>query len=118
VGGIERLCQVIVSYFLFSYVQNREEFFLLLYHRPRQPAADKDEWTKNSLALAPATRAAGQSSFGCRAEVCVCRLQVPSQKCSSQGKRAIDPFNTSLQYMCFRKLTSWFFVCSYRFSKY
>jgi hypothetical protein len=73
------------------------EFFLLLYHRPRHPAADKDEWTKNSLVLAAAARTAGQSSFGSRTEVYACRLQVPSQKCDSEGKKVTNPFNKSLQ---------------------
>ena len=67
-------------------------FLLLLYHKPRHPAADKDEWTKNSLVLAPATRTAGQSSLGSRTEVYACRLQVPYQKCDPENKKVSNPF--------------------------
>jgi len=81
-------------YFLISsFLMSRAaEIFLLLFHKPRHPAADKDEWTKNSSVLAPATRTAGQSSLGSRTEVYACRLQVLSQKCDPEGKKVTYPF--------------------------
>lgn len=67
-------------YFLFSYVQDREEFFLLSEHRLGHPGADKDGSTKNSLVLAPVAETTGQSSLGSHAEEGVCGLQVPSER--------------------------------------